>query len=364
MARNDGKTEKATPRRQREARSHGQIGRSQEVAVAFSLLGALLALQTVTPRAIQIVHDETLALLLSAQSAELPTAQIRTSATAMVLSILGPFLVVAVVTGLAAGITQVGFTFASKAAKPKWSHLSPKKGLERFKPARAGWELARTVLKLGLLTAILWQPMRGWIDDMAEQRSFGRGMEHAAGQVMTIIWRAALLALAVALADFAWQRWKTSRDLRMSRQDVKQEHRQQEGDPIMRAQRRRKAQEFSRNRMLRDVMHADVVVTNPTHYAVALKYDTGDSAPRVVAKGADKLAAKIRTIAYRHGVFVTENKPLARELYRKVKVGRTVPTALFEAVAVVLAMAYRRRGARGAAQLAPRVAPRVVAAHE
>lgn len=346
MARSDGKTEKATPRRQREARSHGQTARSQEVAVAFSLLGALLAIQTVTPRAIQIVHDETLALLLSAKGAELPTAQIRSSVTSMTLSVLGPFLVVAVVTGIAAGVSQVGFSFATKAAKPKLSHLSPKKGLERFKPARAMWEFVRTVLKLGLLTAILWQPMRGWIDDMSEQRSFGRGMEQASSQVMAIIWRAAVLAILIAAADYAFQRWKTSRDQRMSRQDVKQEYRQQEGDPLMKAQRRRKAQEFSRNRMLRDVMDADVVVTNPTHYAVALKYVAGDMAPRVVAKGADKLAGKIRAIAYRHGVLVTENKPLARELYRKVRIGRTIPAALFEAVAVVLAMAYRRRGGR------------------
>lgn len=130
----------------------------------------------------------------------------------------------------------------------------------------------------------------------------------------------------------------------MSMQEVKQEHKDSEGDPLVKSQRRRRAVELSRNRMLRDVALADVVITNPTHFAVALRYADGEGAPRVVAKGADKLAAKIRGLAHRHGVLVTENKPLARALYRRCKVGHYVPAALYEAVAVVLAVAYRRRG--------------------
>src|SRR5690606_2260219 len=123
-----------------------------------------------------------------------------------------------------------------------------------------------------------------------------------------------------------------------------EEAKQTEGDPLVKAQRRRRAQELSRNRMLREVAGADVVVTNPTHLAVALRYRDGEPAPRVVAKGADRLAAKIRKIAYRNGILVTEDKPLARALYRRCKVGAFIPGALYEAVAVVLAVAYRRYG--------------------
>ncbi len=150
--------------------------------------------------------------------------------------------------------------------------------------------------------------------------------------------------VVIAAADYGYQRWKTGREMRMSKEEVKQEHRNADGDPLIKGQRRRRALELSRNRMLGAVAGADVVVTNPTHFAVALAYADGDAAPRVVAKGTDRIAAKIRAEAYRNGVLVTENRPLARALYRRCKVGSFVPAALYEAVAIVLALAYRRYG--------------------
>jgi flagellar biosynthesis protein FlhB len=152
------------------------------------------------------------------------------------------------------------------------------------------------------------------------------------------------MGLVIAMADYAFQRHKTNKQMMMSRADIKREFRDSEGDPHQKAARRRRAAELSRNRMLRDVATADVLVTNPTHLVVALRYDPAEGAPRVIAKGADKVADKIKAIARRHGVPVTQDVPLARALYRHCRVGVHVPAALYEAVAVVLAAAYRRTG--------------------
>jgi flagellar biosynthetic protein FlhB len=259
------------------------------------------------------------------------------------LGTLPAFLGLAALAGLAAGIGQVGFLFASKAAQPKLNRLSPKKGLERFKPGPAMWELFRSTMKLGLLALVMLGPIRSWMDDAEQVRGFHGMLQATQAQISAILWRSVLLAIVIAGADYAWNRRRTTKQLQMTKQDVKREHKEQEGDPYLKSRRRQKALEFSRNRMIHEVRTADVVVTNPTHFAVALRYDPEGGAPKIVAKGADRLAARIRKEAYRHGVLVTEDKLLARELHKRCKVGAYVPTHLYEAVALVLAMAYRRR---------------------
>ena len=266
--------------------------------------------------------------------------------------VVAPVATAAVLGALVAGFAQVGFKPTPKAAKPKLSNLSPKKGLKKLKPSTAGWEAARTATKLGLLGLIVWLPLRQWTEQQLAERGLTAGVGSALSGAWSILLRATALAAVVAAADYAWNRYRTAKELRMSKHDVKREHKDTEGDPLVRAQRKRRAQELSRNRMLRDVASASVVVTNPTHLAIALTYADGDPAPRVVAKGADRLAAKIRGIAYRHGVPVTEDRPLARALYRRCRLGQYVPSALYEAVAVVLAVAYRRRGLAGAGSAA------------
>jgi flagellar biosynthetic protein FlhB len=262
----------------------------------------------------------------------------------MTLALGLPLVAVAVVAALVAGVGQVGFAPAFKAAKPKLSHLSPKRGLTRLRPGTAGWELVRSAGKLALLVAAVWGPLRTWTTGPATARSLDAGLRAVLDQTWSLLLRGLALAALVAAADYAWNRRKVARELRMSKDEVRQEAKNSEGDPLIKGQRRRRAHELSRNRMLADVAGADVIVTNPTHLAVALRYGDGEAAPRVVAKGADRLAAKIRAAGYRHGVLVREDRPLARVLYRQCRVGAYVPAALYEAVAVVLALAYRRRG--------------------
>jgi len=343
VGRFDGKTEKATPRRRQEAKREGRMPRSQEVGVAVSLLGLFLALRVFGPNALEVLRRETVALLGAASGDRIPAAAVG-SVGRMLLALVVPFLAVAVLAALVSGVGQTGFTLSPKAAKPKLSNISPKQGLRRLAPAKAGWELGRTVAKLGLLAAVVWGPLTASRQGTHARDGIDAGLEALVGQANTIFLRVLLLAALIGAADYAWARFTATRELRMSKEDVKEEAKQTEGDPLVKAQRRRRAQELSRNRMLREVAGADVVVTNPTHLAVALRYRDGEPAPRVVAKGADRLAAKIRKIAYRNGILVTEDKPLARALYRRCKVGAFIPGALYEAVAVVLAVAYRRYG--------------------
>ena len=343
MGKLDGKTEKATPQRRRQARRKGQIARSAEVGVALSLVAMVGALQILRSGSAALGDQATLLFGL-APTGPLPTDLLVTSTTSTLMAMVAPVSGLAVVAALAAGLGQTSGRLAPEALKPKLSNLSPKKGLQRLKPSTAGWELLRTSVKLGALALLLWGPITSVGANLMGARDLGSGLERTFSQALGILGRATLLAVVLALADYAWNRRKNEREMKMSKEDVKKEHKDSEGDPMVKAQRRRRAQEMSRNRMLRDVATADVVVTNPTHLAVALRYVDGEPAPRVVAKGADHVAAKIRTLARRHGILVTEDKPLARSLYRTCKVGQHVPVALYEAVAMVLAVAYRRRG--------------------
>lgn len=344
MGRHDGKTEKATPQRRREARREGTVARSQEVGTAMALLAAAGVLRLLGPHGIRTAAGEFRSLLgTPVIDGVLPSERLVAAAGRLAAALMGPLLAGGVLAAILAGVVQVGFRVTPATIKPKLSNLSPRKGLEKLKPATAGWELARMLLKLGLLLGVAWGPLTAWRHDTAA-RSLDDGVAHLLGEIWTLLVRVVALAVVLAAADYAHARWKTNRQLRMSKQDLKQEHRNSEGDPQLRARRRQRAQELSRNRMLGDVVTADAVVTNPTHLAVALRYGRDDGAPRVVAKGADRLAARIRAEAHRHGVPLTEDKPLARAIYREVDVGQYVPAALYEAVAAVLATAYRRSG--------------------
>ena len=170
------------------------------------------------------------------------------------------------------------------------------------------------------------------------------GWARDTGSLMsTILMRALALSIAIGAIDYLVTRRRLNKQLRMSKQELKEEYKQYEGDPHVKAARRRRAQELTRNRMLQEVATADVVIMNPTHYAVALVYTDGDVAPKVVAMGRNFMALKIRTLAHRNGVLVQQDPPLARALYRRCKLGQYVPAALYEAVAVVIAAAFRRR---------------------
>ena len=342
MNRSD-RTEKPTPKRKRDARRKGEVARSPEVGVALSLLGAVISFRVFGPNAANVVIERA-STLLSKSALGISGSEIHGHIGVMALAGAGPFVGVAAVLAFSSGVLQVGFRLAPEAAKPKLSNLNPKKGLDKFKPGKASWELAKTAIKMGLLLALTWGPITEWATKSMTTRRLGPAIEGTSNQAWNLIIRATVLALAIGTADYAFTRYRTNKQMKMTKEEVRREHKDSEGDPLQKGQRKRRAMDVSRNRMIRMVGTADVVVTNPTRLAVALSYEAEQGAPRVLAKGAEKVAAKIRSEAYRNGVPVIENKPLARTLYRKTKVGQFVPADLYEAVAVVLALAFRRTG--------------------
>lgn len=342
MAQSQQKTEKPTERRRRDARRRGENAKSQEIGVAITMLTVLATLRLVAPNVAGVLGDRTRAILNGLSPAGFDS-QLGSHAFTMAAAALLPVLGLTLAFGIAGGVLQVGFTLAPEAIKPKMENLSLKKGLNRFKPSIMGWEFLRTSLKLGLLIVLMWTPISVWIDHLGRPLGLADAVTLAGDQVWTLVLRATALAVLIAGADYAMNKYRNSKQLKLTKQELKEEMKSTEGDPLVRGARRRRALELTRNRMIADVALADVVITNPTHLAVALSYNPTDPAPRVVAKGSNRLAAKIRREAYRNGITVLENKPLARTLFRRVKLGQFVPGNLFEAVATVLAVAYRRR---------------------
>ncbi|MTV27328.1 EscU/YscU/HrcU family type III secretion system export apparatus switch protein [Nitriliruptoraceae bacterium ZYF776] len=343
MAGRDGRTEKATPQRLKKARDDGQVARSQEIPVAVSLLTLVATLAIAGRPIIDRAQDELRAALQGSSAAD-ALGNAGDHALSLAVATAGPFLLAATLAGLAGGVAQVGFKINMKLAKPKLKNLDPRKGLEKLKPGTASWELIRSTAKLAAVTVVTWPVIAVWREHLGTDRTLAGGIQRLSSAYSGILVRAALLAGLIAAADYAWQKRKLNNQLKMSKDEIRREHKDAEGDPHVRGQRRRRASELSRNRMLADAATADVLLVNPTHLAVALRYDPADGAPRVVAKGADRIADKLRTVARRNGVPVTRDVPLARALFSSCKVGQHVPGALYEAVAVALAVAYRRSG--------------------
>ena len=312
------------------------------MGVALSVLGLLVVVRVLGPGMARTFVDATHTLLAGSGQGLRPD-ELGSAIQTMVLRGLLPVLGLASVLAVVGGLAQVGFVFAPKALRPSLRNLSPRRGIERFKPTTQIWELARNLAKVLLLVVVVWGPLKGLFGQMTTIKPLGGWLALVDGLANTIMVRALVLAILIAIGDYLFNRFRMQKQLKMSKQDVRDEARQSDGDPVIKGRRRQMARELSRNRMITAVGRADVVIVNPVRFAVALAYDDAEPAPRVVAKGAGRMARRIRQEAYRHGVPVTHDPPLARALYRRCQVGHFVPAALFQAVAVVLAAVYRRR---------------------
>jgi flagellar biosynthetic protein FlhB len=353
MAESNGdKQEKPTAKRLKDAKEKGQVARSRELGAAFGLVAAALSLAwlgTDLARAMAARLAQDLGSLDVHASAAITTAEVSGVVwhnVAWLGTALGP-LTGAVATVVIAGFAvQGGVRFAPQALALHWDHLAPAHGAQRFKLSKSGADVARAFLALALV-AIVTVPVVRDVLHRAPDLVMLTPIEAASEgwqQIWRLLWRGALALIALGAADYLWQRYSWMRGLRMSRQDVRDEMRQQEGNPEMKARVRRVQREMARSRMLSNVKTSTVVVTNPTHFAVALTYDrTRMAAPIVVASGADAMAAKIRAVARKAGVPIIENPPLARALYAAADIGDAVPASLFTAVAEVLAYLVRIR---------------------
>jgi len=253
------------------------------------------------------------------------------------------------VAGLLASVAQVGVKPTPEAIKPDFKKLNPASGLKNlFNPQHFAFESGKNILKTAIVGAIAAAAVFPKLDEMAALVGTPplQLIPLIAGMVMTIAQRAAIAYLLIAAVDYAYQKHKHNKNLKMDKEEVKQEFKQQGLPAEIKSAQRRRAMELSRSRMMDAVPTADVIVTNPTHYSVALKYESGSSAPIVVAKGVDNLAFKIREAAKDAGVMIVPDPPLARTLYASVDVGRQIPEDMFHAVAQLLAYVYRVAGAR------------------
>lgn len=344
------KTEAPTPRRRQEARERGQIARSTDLSAALLLLGGLVCLRLFAPRimasllGVMRVH---LTVDDPASAARLEVVQVVSSVGLFVLSAVGPSLAGLVVIGVVVNLAQVGFVFTTHPLEPNLNKLNPINGFRRLFNTRTLVQLAMNLLKLSLVCLVAYTAIGDRKDALLLALDVGPWQQLVLSSTLLydVGIRLAATLLLLALLDYAWQRWRHEKDLKMTKEEVKEEMRRMEGDPVVRQRRRRMQFAAAIQRIRSAVPKADVVVTNPTEFAVALQYEAGEMrAPKVVAKGRNLLARKIREIAVANGVPIVERPPLAQALFKMVEVGQEIPEQFYKAVAEILAYVYELTG--------------------
>ncbi|HEV8604131.1 MAG TPA: flagellar biosynthesis protein FlhB [Tepidisphaeraceae bacterium] len=344
------KTEAPTPRRREEAREQGQIARSADLTAAALLLGFLLLMNSFGPGLIKALKAVMVELLSSASLSNLDSKNIGPAIVRSLVAAGGaaaPLLVGGVIVAIVANLLQVGLFFSGKRLQPNFEVLNPLRGLGKLFQAESLVHLVINLLKLSLVGILAWSAVTQRMGQIIaiQQLSYMQAFALGASIVYAVGLRVAVLLLVLAIIDYTYHRFKTERELRMSKQEVKEEMRRMEGDPKIKQRRRQIAFQMASKRLARDVPTADVIITNPTHFAIALKYDAATMhAPKVVAKGQDLLAQRIREIAIAHGIPIIERKPLARALYRLVEAGKEIPEQFYSAVAEILAYVYELTG--------------------
>ncbi len=343
------KTEPASERRLQQAREDGQVPRSRELAACASLLAGGLLLWTTgasLQSALTLLLKDTLSFPREFAFEPALLLEHGSHVLGRVLWALLPFAAVVLAAVIVSPLLVGGWLFSAKALAPKFDRLDPVAGIARMFSLQSLGELGNALAKTVLVGAAAWYVVRSHADDVfALAMVPGGAGDLSLGHLLFVAFASMVGVLAlVAAADVPWQRWRHAKQLMMTREEVRQEHKEQEGNPEIKGRIRAQQREMARRRMMADVPKADVVVTNPTHYAVALKYSEGrDAAPVVLAKGADDVAAKIREIAGEHGIPMLEAPPLARALYRHVEPGDAIPERLYTAVAQVLAYVFQLR---------------------
>lgn len=343
------KTEKATPRKKQDARKKGQVAKSADVNTAVSLLTIFLSLLFIG----SFMRDRILLmmkdifqhyLLLNLTDQNVHDFFLTTTYQAGI--ILAPIMGVALVAGLLGNYLQVGFLFSPEAIKMKLNKLDPIQGFKRIYSIRAIVELLKSLLKITFIGLVTFSVIWFDIDNVLRLSQLSVGQSFSYLSILTVkmgLFASAAL-LILSLLDYLYQRYDYEKNIRMSKQDIKDEYKKTEGDPLIKSKIKQRQREMAMRRMMQEVPTADVVITNPTHYAIALKYDeTKMEAPYVVAMGVDTIAQKIKEIAEVNNVVMVENRPLARALYNQADIGQAIPEEFFQAVAEIIAYVYQAK---------------------
>lgn len=348
------KTEKATSKKKSDSRNKGQVVFSKDVNSAVTLLLGAVSINVFGEYILTKFQKNMLDTLNFPTNVD-NTFTIRSVTTVIgksifdILLIAGPIVLVIMVTGVVLSYMQVGFLFTSETIKFKLDKLNPINGFKQMFSLKSLVELAKNLIKIAILVWVSYSYIKNKTPLLVDMMNF-----HPL-QIGALLWdiiynltiRLSIILLIIGFVDLAYKLWQNEKDLKMSKQEVKEEYKMMEGNPQIKSKIREKQRQMAMSRMMQDVPKADVVITNPTHFAVAIKYDKNKfDAPYVIAKGQDLIAIRIKKIATESNIPVVENKPLARELFATVNIGNTVPETLYHAVAEVLAFIYKTKNKR------------------
>jgi len=344
------KTEPATPKRRQEARKKGQVAQSREIPSAMVLLSGL-GFFAFSGSWMFVSYSEFMGgVLQNIGSMSFDSSSVYPLLLEVferLFMVLMPLMLAVLIAGVAANLLQIGFLFTGEPLVPNLNKLDPVKGIKKLFSLRSLVELVKALLKVLFVGGIAFLLLRGELETIPSLMQMG------VGDILSFIGRVAfkicfytcLVLIALSALDYAYQRWQHERELKMTKQEVKDEFKQREGDPTVKARIKRVQREIAQRRMMEMVPEADVVITNPTRLAIALKYEAeGMVAPKVIAKGAGFIAERIKEIAGEKGIPVVENRLLARTLFKLVEIGDFIPENLYRAVAEILAYVYRLKG--------------------
>lgn len=349
------KTEPATAKKLREAREDGKVVKSKELTAAFDLIVLFLVLKIfvsfvgnrlmnsfadIYGRIPDFVREN------AVDVTEKSVAALMSDALTQILIVCVPFFAFGFVVTALISVIQVGWKVTGKPLQPKFDKFNPINGFKRIFSKDSIFELVKSILKIFVIVYVAYTSIRGHAQDIfiLYEIPLMQAIMLCGTVIINAGLKISLVYLVIGLADFIYQKYRFNEDMKMTKQEVKDEFKNTEGNPEIKGRQRQRMREASRRRMMQDVPKADVVITNPTHFAVAIKYDAETSeAPVVLAKGEDYLAQKIKEAAREHHIEIVENKPLARMLYANVDIGQEIPPELYQAVAEILAMVYNMR---------------------
>ncbi|WP_026692474.1 flagellar biosynthesis protein FlhB [Peribacillus kribbensis] len=344
------KTEKATPKKRQDARKKGQVAKSQDINTAVVMLAVFLLLLITGPSMLERMMALFTMNLTDFKTINLQQQNIQglfITVLKEMAFIIAPVLGTAFIAAATANYAQVGIMFSTEAIQFKLEKLNPISGFKRIVSMRAIVELLKSILKIsfvGIVTFIvIWRKLPEIM--LLTQKSSGAALVSLAKVTLSVGLYASGALLFLAALDYMYQKFDFEKSIKMSKQDIKDEYKNMEGDPLIKSKMKQRQREMAMQRMMQEVPKADVVITNPTHFAIALKYDDQKSdAPYVVAKGVDFLAQKIKAVAGENDIAMVENRPLARALYDGCEIGQAIPEEFFKAVAEILAFVYKLKG--------------------
>ncbi len=347
------KTEQPTPKRREEARKKGQVGKSREISSVAVMGAALLFFVFGGKRMMFSLGHMMQRAFVSAQYINSGNMDVFVAASNYLrfyTLLLFPIMLALAVIALVANLAQTGLIWSVEPLAPKASKINPVEGAKRIFSKKTLVELAKSIAKIAIVGWAAMSVVKGELGHLVlltyqDKVQIISYLGHSSMKVMA---KSTIVIALLALLDYLYQKWEFEQSLKMTKQEVKEEFKQTEGDPLIKSRIKAIQREMARRRMMEEVKTADVVITNPSHLSVALKYDAlSMSAPKVVAKGAEHIAFKIREVARDHHIPLIENKPLAQNLYKLVDIGEEIPSSLYQAVAEILAYVYKLKGRAG-----------------